>query len=43
MEAGADRLAVGAAGIKGRMMEMNYVLYYFFQTIELLIHTGSFI
>ena len=43
METGADCLAVGTAGAPERMMEMNYVLYCFFQIIELVIHTGSFI
>ena len=43
METGADCLAVGTAGAPERMMEMNYVLYCFFQIVELLIHTGSFI
>ena len=43
METGADGLAVGAPGIPERMSEMDYVLYYFFQIIELIIHTGSFI
>lgn len=43
MEKGADGLAVGAPGIPERMSEMDYVLYYFFQIIELIIHTGSFI
>ena len=35
METGADCLAVGTAGAPERMMEMNYVLYCFFQIIEL--------
>ena len=43
METGADSLAVGAVGAPGRMSEMDYVLYCFFQIVELLIHTGSFI